>query len=86
MRKLYVFSVLLLLMSLFSCTEKTENPQLKVLVWNIWHGGNDESLPKDGRPSVIEVIKTLEAVFKVLAPGWLQPSARAVTTLTEPSV
>jgi len=31
------------------------------MVWNIWHGGNDESLPSDGRPSVIEVIKDSEA-------------------------
>lgn len=31
------------------------------MVWNIWHGGNDESLPSDGRPSVIEVIKASEA-------------------------
>jgi len=43
------------------CSEKSENPQLKVLVWNIWHGGNDESLPKDGRPSVIEIINASEA-------------------------
>jgi len=40
------------------CNNKSENPEFKVLVWNIWHGGNDESLPSDGRPSVIEVIKT----------------------------
>lgn len=31
------------------------------MAWNIWHGGNDESLPSDGRPSVIEVIKASEA-------------------------
>jgi len=43
---------------LFGCSTKPQNPQLKVLVWNIWHGGNDDSLPSDGRPSVIEVIKT----------------------------
>lgn len=56
-------SILFVLFTLiiFSCSEKTENPQLNVLVWNIWHGGNDESLPSDGRPSVIDVIKTSEA-------------------------
>ncbi len=43
---------------LFGCYPKPELPQLKVLEWNIWHGGNDDSLPSDGRPSVIEVIKT----------------------------
>ncbi len=54
--------LLLFLVSCFlGCTKKIENPQLKVLVWNIWHGGNDESLPSDGRPSVIEIIKTAEA-------------------------
>jgi hypothetical protein len=52
---------LILLFSLPSCVEKQKNPELKVLVWNIWHGGNDESLPSDGRPSVIDVIKTSEA-------------------------
>ena len=46
---------------LFGCSTKPQNPQLKVLVWNIWHGGNDDSLPSDGRPSVIEVIKTSDA-------------------------
>lgn len=55
------YIILLVVFSLNSCSEKTENPQLKVLVWNIWHGGNDESLPKDGRPSVIDVIKASEA-------------------------
>lgn len=54
--------LLFLLVTVFiGCTEKTENPQLKVLVWNIWHGGNDESLPSDGRPSVIDIIKKSEA-------------------------
>ena len=48
----------ILVFSLFGCSKKQELPQFKVLVWNIWHGGNDESLPSDGRPSVIEVIKT----------------------------
>lgn len=61
MKSIQLLTLLFLGLSLFSCSEKKEKPQLKVLVWNIWHGGNDESLPKDGRPSVIEVIKTSEA-------------------------
>ena len=59
-RYLYFF-LFFLILNLFACSDKIENPELKVLVWNIWHGGNDESLPSDGRPSVIEVIKALGA-------------------------
>lgn len=61
MTKLQIITFLILAISLFSCSERKENPQLKVLVWNIWHGGNDESLPKDGRPSVIDVINNSKA-------------------------
>ena len=53
--------LLILAFGLFGCSSKQELPQLKVLVWNIWHGGNDESLPSDGRPSVIDIIKTSKA-------------------------
>lgn len=28
-----------------------------VMVWNIWHGGNDSELNEDGRPHVIEIIR-----------------------------
>lgn len=57
-----VFLLLLFgIFALYSCKEETSNPELKVLVWNIWHGGKNESLPQDGRPSVIDVIKTSEA-------------------------
>jgi len=28
-----------------------------VMAWNIWHGGHDESLPADGRPSVVNIIR-----------------------------
>jgi len=44
-----------------ACGQKDKGAEFKVLVWNIWHGGNDESLPEDGRPSVVEVIKESEA-------------------------
>jgi len=61
MNRTIVVLIILLSFQIFGCSEKKENPKLKVLVWNIWHGGNDESLPKDGRPSVVEVIKASEA-------------------------
>lgn len=61
MKQLNFFTLILLCFMCFSCTTTKHNPQLKVLVWNIWHGGNDKSLPKDGRPSVVDVIKTSEA-------------------------
>lgn len=61
MNRITIVILALLTFQILGCSKKIENPQLKVLVWNIWHGGNDESLPKDGRPSVIEVIKTSEA-------------------------
>ncbi|NOR76687.1 MAG: endonuclease/exonuclease/phosphatase family protein [Draconibacterium sp.] len=53
--------LLVLAFWLIGCSSKQELPQLKVLVWNIWHGGNDESLPSDGRPSVIDIIKISKA-------------------------
>ena len=53
--------LLVLAFSLFGCSSKPELPQLKVLVWNIWHGGNDDSLPSDGRSSVIDIIRRSEA-------------------------
>lgn len=61
MVRINYFILICLLIGLYSCNKPAKNPQLKVLVWNIWHGGNDESLPKDGRPSVIDIIKSSEA-------------------------
>ena len=43
------------------CREKESYTEFKVLVWNIWHGGNDESLPADGRPSVVKIIQESKA-------------------------
>lgn len=39
-----------------SATDQSSK-ELKVMVWNIWHGGKDESLPADGRPDIIKLIK-----------------------------
>lgn len=62
MMKPISYVILVLVVSiLFACTKEPDKPQLKVLVWNIWHGGNDESLPKDGRLSVIDVVNKAEA-------------------------
>jgi len=61
MKQISIVILLTIVFSIFGCSPKPELPQLKVLVWNIWHGGNDDSLPSDGRPSVIEVIKTSDA-------------------------
>ena len=61
MKQISIAIIVILAFSLFGCSSKPELPQLKVLVWNIWHGGNDDSLPSDGRPSVIDIIKTSEA-------------------------
>ena len=36
---------------------QSSNTAFTVLVWNIWHGGNDESLPEDGRPHVNDIIR-----------------------------
>ncbi len=57
MKRKYFFLLVLFAGLIFGCSTKPQNPQLKVLEWNIWHGGHDESLPADGRPSVIEIIK-----------------------------
>jgi hypothetical protein len=61
MRLKHILHIVLFAGLLFGCSTKPENPQLKILEWNIWHGGHDKSLPADGRPSVIEVIKASEA-------------------------
>jgi len=61
MKQILNLILIIFTISLFGCSTKQELPQLKILVWNIWHGGNDESLPTDGRPSVVEIIKTSEA-------------------------
>ena len=34
--------------------------ELKVMVWNILHGGHDEYLPADGRPDIIQIINDSE--------------------------
>lgn len=40
----------------------SETINLKVMAWNIWHGGKGESLPvDDGRSEIIEIIKHSEA-------------------------
>jgi len=38
-----------------------EVSELTVMVWNIWHGGNDEQLVEDGRPHVVDIIRATDA-------------------------
>ena len=42
---------------MYSCSPAGKAVEFKVMAWNIWHGGNDESLPSDGRPSVVDIIR-----------------------------
>ena len=42
-------------------SEREDAKELKVMVWNILHGGKNEDLPADGRPDVISIIKQSEA-------------------------
>lgn len=41
---------------LFSCSGTDDSSEFKVMAWNIWHGGQGESLPDDGRSDVAERI------------------------------
>ena len=51
-------STLLLAAVLFSsCGSAGESHEFTIMAWNIWHGGHDESLPSDGRPSVVNIIR-----------------------------
>ncbi len=57
MKKIRISALLLATALLGSCSPAEEAYQFKVMVWNIWHGGHDESLPSDGRPSVVDIIR-----------------------------
>jgi len=47
---------------LCQCGQKSEKLPLSfsVMVWNIWHGGNDPDLKEDGRPHVIDIIRSAD--------------------------
>ena len=53
------YSTLLFLLVLINhCLSNTATSQeIRVMTWNILHGGQNETLPKDGRPIIIDVIK-----------------------------
>ncbi len=57
----YSLFILLWLSAAGVIKAQSADPAFTVLVWNIWHGGNDESLPEDGRPHVIDIIRASEA-------------------------
>ncbi len=52
------YSLLLLFILINHGISRTASSQeVKVMVWNILHGGKAEALPKDGRPEIINIIK-----------------------------
>ena len=55
--RFYTAYFFILILTLSGCGSGSKSIDFEVLVWNIWHGGHDESLPADGRPSVVEVIR-----------------------------
>ncbi len=56
MKRIRTPGLLLAAALLISCSPAGVTFEFKVMAWNIWHGGNDESLPSDGRPSVVNII------------------------------
>ncbi|TKG97408.1 endonuclease/exonuclease/phosphatase family protein [Puteibacter caeruleilacunae] len=58
-----ILSIVIACFILASCSVKKEKDttQLKVMVWNILHGGKNKDLPVDGRPDVISIIKETKA-------------------------
>ncbi|MFC1540012.1 endonuclease/exonuclease/phosphatase family protein [Gemmatimonadota bacterium] len=57
MKRIRTSGLLLTAALLFSCSPAGDAVEFKVMAWNIWHGGNEESLPSDGRPSVVNIIR-----------------------------
>ena len=61
----YLLCFLGIIILCYSCNESaarsdnSERTEFSVLVWNIWHGANNESLNEDGRPHAIGIIKEL---------------------------
>ena len=44
----------------------SETINLKVMAWNIWHGGKGESLPvEDGRPEITKILIPPDATHSV---------------------
>ena len=58
---IFLAPILILSFLIEGCSKSEKHMEFKVMVWNIWHGGNDESLPADGRPSVVKIIQESEA-------------------------
>jgi len=57
MRIISISGSLLAAALLVSCGPAGKADEFTVMAWNIWHGGHDESLPADGRPSVVNIIR-----------------------------
>lgn len=62
--KTKLISLCLIVLCLYACTPK-EQPiaknELKVLSWNIWHGGHSEAYPGKGCEGVIGILKKSQA-------------------------
>ena len=55
-------SLLFFLILLSHCLSPPATSQeIKVMTWNILHGGQNETLPEDGRPIIIDIIKESRA-------------------------
>ncbi|MCL3782025.1 endonuclease/exonuclease/phosphatase family protein [Prolixibacteraceae bacterium JC049] len=63
MKHIQLLLIGLITISWLSCSrqQKKDTTKVKVMVWNILHGGKNKSLPKDGRPDVISIIKESKA-------------------------
>ena len=53
----YIYLFLLLFLANHGLSTNAASQEVTVMVWNILHGGKTESLPADGRPTIIDVIK-----------------------------
>ena len=70
-RKILFYGILLLLSS---CTlnnvEKNESKELKVLSWNVWHGGHSKEYPQKGCDGTKGILKESKAVQPRLQTNW----------------
>ncbi len=57
----HVILVLLMIFLHHGLQRDAAAQEIKVMVWNILHGGQSEELPEDGRPEVIRLIKDSSA-------------------------
>lgn len=59
-----IFSIitpLLISLFLFSCNQPSQDKELKVLSWNIWHAGHEKAYPGKGCEGTIGILKESKA-------------------------